>query len=261
MKRNSLVYLKFLLVGFFTLTTVGCYKESSTTYRPIFEGKFKYKKCYTYTFSDSTGYQITNINTHNYNLLGDLLESIDSVFSGPNSFRYYNGYTYTYFGKDSIHETYQTNGFPSYTYVHYLKGYQDIAIFIQGTWMYFNYYGNRMTSMHIPADPSNPAEYYDYCWDDNDNLTKVVVNGQIWQEITFTEIDNNNNEGDYWDSGRRSRKHPSKHIYYATKSGLVVKTIDFNYHITSDGFADTVYKTTTYNNPPSVLKQKLVYVK
>lgn len=249
MKKYSLFALFFVLVF-----VVACNKDETTTNTPVpapFEGKFKYSKCYTYKLSKNGTYDLTTITTHNFNSLGKIVENIDSSFYNQASTGA-TGYKFIYFGNDSIQEVHS-----NFTYHHFLSSNRLNSTFIEGTWMLFTYNGSHMVKMVLPADQSNPEDVYNYGWDNNNNLIEVINNGRSWKNITYTDIVNENNDGEFWESGRHSMHHPLKSINNSNGT-----TTDYTYHITNDGFADTVYTTTTYLNPLGLVeKYKMVYVK
>lgn len=230
---------------------VSCAKEDnqSSTEAP-FEGKFKYSKCYTYKLSDNGTFELININTHRFNNQGKMIENIDSLYDKL-GFRYVDGYKNTYFGEDSIYEKHN-----SFTYQHYLSNNRLISTFIQGDRMLFTYSGNHMIKMVLPAFKSNPEDVYQYNWDNQNNLTEIINNDKIWKKIENTNFVNENNNGEFWESGRHSMHHPLKCTDYTR--GTVE---DYSYHITNDGFADTIYTTKTSVNPSAVVNLKMVYIK
>jgi len=261
--RNGFLFAA-LMVVFIAIFGVSCEKESTNALQqlpPKIERKFKYKKCYTYDYTDTGGYVLSNINTKVYNAKGYILESFDSIYNG-NKYLYRTGIVYTFFGSDSLHEAHQTNGNTNFTYYHYFKNKQLNSTFIEGTWMYFTYYGDYMVKMVLPADPSNPVDEYEYYWDKNGNMSQIVNNGSVWQKLEYTNIVNHNNDGEFWESGRNSANHPSKTSYFETSSGALRYTIESDYHVTPDGFVDTCTMTKTFFLPSSsIAKRKLVYVR
>jgi hypothetical protein len=262
--RNGFLFATSMAL-FFALIGVSCKKEFTANglepLPPKFERKFKYKKCYTYDYTDTGGYVLSNINTKVYNAKGVILESFDSIYHGK-QYLYSTSSVYTFFGNDSMHEAHQTNGNTNFTYSHFFSNKQLNSTFIEGTWMYFAYYGDYMVKMVLPADPSNPKEEYQYYWDKNGNMTQITVNGFLWQKFEYTTILNQNNDGEFWESGRNSANHPSKTSYFETGSGALRYTIESDYHVTPDGFVDTCTMTKTFFLPSSsVAKRKLIYVR
>ncbi len=67
--RNGFLFAA-LMVLFIAIFGVSCEKESTNALQPLppkIERKFKIKKCYTYDYTDTGGYVLSNINTKVYN--------------------------------------------------------------------------------------------------------------------------------------------------------------------------------------------------
>jgi len=61
--RNGFLFATSMAL-FFAMIGVACKKESTNSLEPLppkFERKFKYKKCYTYDYTDTGGYFVAKI--------------------------------------------------------------------------------------------------------------------------------------------------------------------------------------------------------